>query len=191
MCLVCDLAPAAHQVWHNICLLGDRGDINHCLVKAASAMEDPHHWHRKAWLWQVASVVLNDPHHPRSIHIRGVRTSCLWAAQALRHQPDRTFALSHPCGVEMFSCCISHSQWEWPGWLHLSCSYMQKAQSLHTSKFCCHFSSSTPRVGSAEPFTPGWSCRMKALLGTCAVTRWLHWVCELQPCHWPFLHARL
>lgn len=120
----------------------------------------------------------------------------LYVSELLSHwgtSVTGTFALSHPCGVEMLSCCISHSQQEWPVWLYLSCSYMQKAQRLHTSKFCCCFSSSTSRAGSAEPFTPGlcWSSRMKVLLGTCAVTRWLCWVCELQPCQWPFLHARL
>lgn len=136
---MCDLAPVAHQAWSNIYLVSECGDIKHCLVKVASAVEDPHHCHRtacKGWTQpgsdKLPVCVLNYPHHPRSIQIRGLRTSCLWAAQPLRHQHDRDIC-SEPSLWCWDAQLLYHSQWEWPVWLYLSCSYMQKAQRLSTS----------------------------------------------------------
>ena len=45
---MCDLAPVAHQAWGNSYLVTHIGDINHCFVKVASAVEDPRRWHGTA-----------------------------------------------------------------------------------------------------------------------------------------------
>lgn len=154
------LAPVAHQAWHNIYLVSDCGDINHCLVKVASVARKILITGTEQSAKAGPSLALTSCQHVYWITpiIQGAFRLGVWGlyvSELLSHWGTNltgTFALSHPSGVEMFSYCISHSQQKWPVQLYLSCSYVQKAQrpgaSIHQSF-----------VAVSPPVLQGWQCR--------------------------------